>query len=46
MEQISDVFDLVIDFTDFSPANELPTAWLKRSVQMCPPTTLQYLNVS
>ncbi|WVF65508.1 hypothetical protein IAT40_000236 [Kwoniella sp. CBS 6097] len=36
LDKVTDYFDLVIDLTDFSSANELPLAWLKRTLQMCP----------
>lgn len=45
LDQVTDFFDLVIDLTDFSAANELPMAWLKRSLQMCPPGILPCINV-
>ncbi|KAK4687682.1 neurofibromin 1, partial [Tremellales sp. Uapishka_1] len=44
LDKITDFFDLVIDVTNFSPATELPVAWLRRSLQMCPPGILPCLN--
>ncbi|WOO81456.1 Neurofibromin [Vanrija pseudolonga] len=35
---IAEPFDLVIDLTDFSPSTELPSAWLRRAIQMAPPS--------
>ncbi|OCF40958.1 neurofibromin 1 [Kwoniella heveanensis CBS 569] len=40
LDKVTDYFDLVIDLTDFSAANELPLAWMKRTLQMCPPGIL------
>ncbi|ORY28775.1 hypothetical protein BCR39DRAFT_533800 [Naematelia encephala] len=44
LDNITDFFDLVIDLTEFSPANELPLTWLKRSLQMCPAGILPCVN--
>ncbi|KAK8844111.1 hypothetical protein IAR55_006905 [Kwoniella newhampshirensis] len=44
LDGINDFFDLIIDLTDFSPATELPIAWLRRSIQMCPPSILSYIH--
>jgi neurofibromin 1 len=46
LDKITDFFDVVIDLTDFSSSAELPLSWLKRSVQMCPPSVLPCVNVS
>lgn len=46
LEKVTDFFDLVIDLTDFSSSNELPLAWLRRSMQICPPGVLPCINVS
>ncbi|EIW67076.1 hypothetical protein TREMEDRAFT_69974 [Tremella mesenterica DSM 1558] len=44
LDGITDYFDIVIDLTDFSPSTELPLAWLKRSLQMCPPGVFGCIN--
>ncbi|OCF79181.1 neurofibromin 1 [Kwoniella mangroviensis CBS 8886] len=44
LDKITDFFDIVIDLTDFSPANELPLPWLKRSIQMFPPGVLPSIH--
>ncbi|WWD06786.1 hypothetical protein V865_004881 [Kwoniella europaea PYCC6329] len=44
LDKVTDFFDIVIDLTDFSPANELPLPWLKRSIQMFPPGVLPSIH--
>jgi len=44
LDKVTDFFDLVIDLTDFSSMTEMPSAWLRRSVQMCPPGILPLVN--
>ncbi|WWC91180.1 uncharacterized protein L201_006121 [Kwoniella dendrophila CBS 6074] len=44
LDKITDFFDVVIDLTDFSPANELPLPWLKRAIQMFPPGILPSIH--
>lgn len=46
LESVNDVFDIIVDLTDFSPATELPMPWLKRCVQMCPSGILSSIGVS
>ena len=45
LDRVTDYFDIVIDLTDFSAANELPVAWMKRCLQICPPSILSCVNV-
>lgn len=40
LDKVTDFFDVLIDLTDFSPRTEIPSTWLRRSIQMCPPTIL------
>ncbi|WWC73068.1 uncharacterized protein I206_107033 [Kwoniella pini CBS 10737] len=40
LDKVTDFFDIVIDLTNFSAANELPLPWLKRSIQLFPPGVL------
>ncbi|WRT69099.1 uncharacterized protein IL334_006083 [Kwoniella shivajii] len=44
LDKVTDFFDIVIDLTDFSAANELPLPWLKRSLQMFPPGILPSIH--
>lgn len=44
LDKVTDFFDLVIDLTDFSPTTEMPIAWLRRSLQMCPPGILPLVH--
>ena len=44
LDNITDFFDLVIDLTDFSQSSEVPMTWLKRIVQLCPPTILPCIH--
>ena len=46
LDGITDHFDFVVDLTDFSPSTELPINWMRRSIQMCPPAILPFVNVS
>jgi neurofibromin 1 len=44
LDKVTDFFDLIIDLTDFSSMTEMPSPWLRRSVQMCPPGILPLIN--
>lgn len=44
LDRVTDYFDIVIDLTDFSAANELPVAWMKRCLQICPPSILSCVS--
>ena len=45
LDSVIDVFDLVIDLTEFSPANELSLHWFQRLLQLCPSSLSSLLNV-
>jgi len=45
MEEVTETFDLVFDFTGYSPAVDLPKFWIQRIAQLCPPRLLQMVNV-
>nr|XP_018259204.1 neurofibromin 1 [Kwoniella dejecticola CBS 10117]OBR81362.1 neurofibromin 1 [Kwoniella dejecticola CBS 10117] len=44
LDKVTDFFDVVIDLTNFSAANELPLPWLKRSIQLFPPGILPSIH--
>ena len=44
LDKITDFFDLVIDLSDFSQSSEVPMTWLKRIIQLCPPTVLPCIH--
>ncbi|WVR09039.1 hypothetical protein IAU60_006099 [Kwoniella sp. DSM 27419] len=44
LDRVTGYFDLVVDLTGSSAANELPIAWLKRMIQMCPPGIIPCIN--
>ena len=46
LQRVNEAFDLIIDLTDFSPATDLPVAWLGKQLQMCPPHILPLIHVS
>lgn len=46
MEEVTESFDFVFDFTGYSPAVDLPKYWIQRIAQLCPPRLLQMVNVS
>ena len=45
MEEVTETFDLVFDFTGYSPAVDLPKFWIQRIAQLCPPRLLLMVNV-
>lgn len=44
LDKVTDPFDVLIDLTDFSPRTEIPSTWLRRSIQMCPPSILPLIQ--
>jgi hypothetical protein len=45
MQEVTETFDLVFDFTGYSPAVDFPNPWIQRIVQLCPDNLLQMVNV-
>jgi neurofibromin 1 len=39
-------FDMIFDMTGYKTANDLPIAWVKRMLQICPPAILASVHVS
>jgi neurofibromin 1 len=46
MSDADEPFDMIFDMSGFAPSNDLPLPWVKRMLQICPPTILASVHVS
>lgn len=45
LDNVTDLFNLIIDLTGFSLSNDVPISWLKQTIILCPPGILPCLDV-
>jgi hypothetical protein len=46
MEEVTEPFDFIFDFTGYTPAVDIPKFWIQRIAQLCPTRLLMLVNVS
>ena len=45
MEEVTETFDFIFDFTGYTPAVDIPKFWIQRIAQLCPTRLLMLVNV-